>query len=105
MFLLAKITLLGHLLPFLLRDLHELCEWRELVEIAETKCFVFEIHQTVTLYLNLLQTDLEKRAYTADISVLFFGAVLIFWLYTRKQTKTQCYYHCAKSNMLKLLCY
>ena len=35
----------------------------------------------------------------------FFWAVLIFWLYTRKQTKTLCYYHCAKSNMLKLLCY
>ena len=35
----------------------------------------------------------------------FFGAVLIFWLYMRKQTKTLCYYHCAKSNMLKLLCY
>ena len=35
----------------------------------------------------------------------FFWAVLIFWLYMRKQTKTLCYYHCAKSNMLKLLCY
>ena len=35
----------------------------------------------------------------------FFGAVLIFWPYTCKQTKTLCYYHCAKSIMLKLLCY
>ena len=35
----------------------------------------------------------------------FLGAVLIFWLYMRKQTKTLCYYQCAKSKMLKLLCY
>ena len=34
-----------------------------------------------------------------------FWAVLIYWLYTRKQTKTLCSYHCAKSNMLKVLCY
>ena len=51
------------------------------------------------------KAEMEKRADTADISVLFFWAVLIFWLYMRKQTKTLCYYHCAKSNMLKLLCY
>ena len=35
----------------------------------------------------------------------FFQAVLIFWLYTRKQTETLYYCHSAKSNMLKLLCY
>ena len=31
--------------------------------------------------------EMEKRADTADISVLFFLAVLIFWLYTRQLAK------------------
>ena len=32
--------------------------------------------------------EMEKRADTTDISVLFFSlAVLIFWLYTRKLAK------------------
>ena len=32
--------------------------------------------------------EMEKRADTADISVLFFSlVVLIFWLYTRKLAK------------------
>ena len=35
--------------------------------------------------------EMEKRADSADISVLFFLiAVLIFWLYTRKQTVLFC---------------
>ena len=36
-------------------------------------------------------TEMEKRADSADISVLFFlMAVLIFWLYTRKRTVLFC---------------
>ena len=36
-----------------------------------------------------LETEMEKRADSADISVLFFSlVVLIFWLYTRKLAKT-----------------
>ena len=35
------------------------------------------------------QAEMEKRADSADISVLFFSlVVLIFWLYTRKLAKT-----------------
>ena len=70
---------------------------------------------------------MEKRADSADISVLFFLiAVLIFWLYTRKQTVlfctvllalyyqycavstvilARCYEHCAFSTLLLALCY
>ena len=37
------------------------------------------------------EAEMEKRADSADISVLFFLiAVLIFWLYTRKQTVLFC---------------
>ena len=59
---------------------------------------------------------MEKRADSADISVLFFLlAVLIFWLYTRKQTVLFCtvllalyYQYCAVSTVFStvlLACY
>ena len=69
---------------------------------------------------------MEKRADSADISVLFFFiAVLFFWLYTRKQTVlctvllalyylycavstvqlALCYEHCAFITVLLALCY
>ena len=45
----------------------------------------------VFLRSNQVSTEMEKRADSADISVLFFLiAVLIFWLYTRKQTVLFC---------------
>ena len=58
-------------------------------------------------------TEMEKRADSADISVLFFLiAVLIFWLYTRKQTVLFCtvllalyYQYCAVSTVLLARCY
>ena len=38
---------------------------------------------------NVFCSEMEKRADSADISVLFFSlVVLIFWLYTRKLAKT-----------------
>ena len=44
-----------------------------------------------TVEENPRETEMEKRADSADISVLFFLiAVLIFWLYTRKQTVLFC---------------
>ena len=56
---------------------------------------------------------MEKHADSADISMLFFLiAVLIFWLYTRKQTVLFCtvllalyYQYCAVSTVLLARCY
>ena len=43
------------------------------------------------LVLGPFWAEMEKRADSADISVLFFLiAVLIFWLYTRKQNVLFC---------------
>ena len=64
----------------------------EVIYIPMTKARVMQGIKLITIYVHL-EPEMEKRADSADASVLFFPlAVLIFWLYTCKLAKsTLCY--------------